>query len=318
MSGCTLNARMNLLPTDWRIRALIVTSVSLLVCLFLAREIDFKNALALLVEIDWPWLLAGLACFLVGHVFRYFRYLMIWDWKAGWASASVTCLHGFASYLMPLRLGELVLPVLARRLGEQTFLSALGGLIWMRLFDVVLVVCLAILALIVLDENSLLITQAASVFAMTPDQLTGVPAQSLLFVVTLMACFVAWWMLTRFQALSSLRKRVQFVLSSLLVWSVILLMNYGIAASVGLDFSFPTLVWLVVGTTFAYALPAQGVAGLGVHQLIWYLALAGHGVERELALELTVATHIIAIAYVLVLGALGLLAGWAGRRTGAG
>ena len=305
---------MKQLLADWRVRAFILTLVSLLVLLWLARETDVSQALAMLARVQPGWWLLALTSFLFGHLCRYRRYLLVWGWRAGLPSAAITSVHGFASYFLPMRLGELVLPALARRLGEQSFLVALAGLIWIRLFDLVVVLCLGAVAVLTLGPESLLVSQLASLAGAQPADLTGLPVDMLMVVLALTLLAAGWWMLGRFERLRSATSRLQFIVLSLLVWLAVLVMNEAIAASLSVSLSFAVLVWLLVGTTFAYAQPVQGVAGLGVHQLVWYLGLVSMGISSSQALQLTIATHVLVVACVLVLGMLGAVLGWLARQ----
>ena len=305
---------MRRLLADWRARALILVLVSALVCVYLMRNTDVSEALRLLGSADPLWWLLALASFLFGHICRYGRYLMVWGWRPGLPSAAITSLHGVASYFLPMRLGELVLPALSRRLGEQGFLVALAGLIWIRLFDLVMVLCLAALAMLALGPQSLLVTQLAAASGVSGAQLTGTAMDLAMMLAVLVLLGVGWWMLGRFERLDAVAARLKFCLLSVLVWAAVLAMNDAIAASLSLSLPFPVLVWLVVGMTFAYALPIQGLAGLGVHQLVWFLALTSVKVAPDPALQLTIASHVLVVACVLVLGMLGAVLGLLARQ----
>src|SRR5690554_6032676 len=122
------------------LRGLLVTLVTLSVVVFLLLQVDLQALQDSLRHIRLKPLFAGLLIFLLGHLLRYYRYALIWRWQPGMDSLAVTGWHGVSSYLLPMRLGELLLPALAKRLGGQGFVSVLFSLIWLRLFDLLVVI----------------------------------------------------------------------------------------------------------------------------------------------------------------------------------
>src|SRR5690554_4461320 len=247
--------------------------------------------------------------FLLWQLLRYCRYALIWRWQYGLSSLAVTGWHGVASYMLPMRLGELVLPTLAKRLGGQGFITALFSLIWLRLFDLLFVMIVAVVFLLL------------ALFA-HPEWLPQVwwptayeyafhwrsSLMLLLGVVLVIAVALASWVLHRRLGLMNGRSNRWFIATlTLLIWLSVLTMNTLLAQAVGVALSVPLVIWLLIGTTFIYVIPVQGLAGLGGHQLVWYAVLTAASASHNEALTLSVSTHVLTVFWVLILALISAL-----------
>lgn len=294
---------------SWLLRIIAALITTVLVIWFVAANVDFSIVVTSLQNVDLSFALLGFFAFLMGHFFRFFRYAQIWIWPFDARFMAASGCHGAASYMLPMRLGELLLPYLAQRLGDRGFFSVLGGLLWIRFFDVgvvILLACSVAIAGILFPglgigggEISLL---GNSYFATGAGFILAVIA---LLVVSLV--FVSWLVSTRFEALKGTRERLLFVVFSLFIWCFVLLMNYLLAKSLGASLGFPNLVLLLLVSTFAYAIPVQGLAGLGAHQLAWFFTLREAGITKDLSLAISLSSHVVVVIWVLGLAVIAAL-----------
>ena len=297
-------------------RILLVFLATVLVVGFLISRTSLGAVSESLRTFQFLSWLAALAIFLIGHFLRYLRYALIWRWQRDWQSFAITGWHGVASYLLPMRLGELVLPALAKRLGGQGFVDALFSLIWLRIFDLLLVMILAggfLLASLWLggevipsrwwpEGDGLLIAWRLGITVL------GVMAWSC-------ACLAVIWILRNRLGLGASRSAQLRVLTlSLLVWLSVLLMNTLLAYSLSVVLGPALVIWLLIGSTFAYAIPFQGVGGLGGHQLVWYAVLVAAAVPAADSMALSVSSHVLTFAWIVILAVLSALASWRAGR----
>src|SRR5690554_6339393 len=301
-----------MLSRSQALRSLLVASVTLVVMVFLLWQLDLNALQESLRHVRLKPLFFGLLMFLLGHLLRYCRYALIWRWQYGLSSLAVTGWHGVASYMLPMRLGELVLPTLAKRLGGQGFITALFSLIWLRLFDLLFVMIVAVVFLLL-------------ALFVHPEWLPQVwwptlyehalqwrsSLMLLLGVLLVFAVALAFWVLHRRLGLMDGRlNRWSIAMLTLLIWLPVLTMNTLLAQAVGVTLSVPLVVWLLIGTTFAYVIPVQGLAGLGGHQLVWYAVLIEASVSHNEALTLSVSTHVLTVFWVLILALISALLWW--------
>ena len=100
----------NLQPRN---RLYSILSIGLALGVIAAASYYGRELIAALRTVDWFWLIAGLVSYALNYMFRAVRlFLMskkqIRVWPEGLHAA---CLHGFATYMMPFRSGELTLPI---------------------------------------------------------------------------------------------------------------------------------------------------------------------------------------------------------------
>ncbi len=292
---------------SWLLRIIVALLTTVLIIWFVAAKVDFSIVVRSLQNVDLSFAFLGFFAFLMGHFFRFFRYAQVWGWPFNARFMAASGCHGAASYMLPMRLGELLLPYLAQRLGDRGFFSVLGGLLWIRFFDVGVVILLACsVAIAGIIFPGLGIRGGAllgnSYFASGAGFILAVIA---LLVVSLV--FVSWLVSTRFEALKGGRDRFFFVVFSVFIWCFVLLMNYLLAKSLGASLSFPSLVLLLLVSTFAYAIPVQGLAGLGAHQLAWFFTLREAGIAKDLSLAISLSSHVVVVIWVLGLAVIAAL-----------
>lgn len=281
-------------------RAAVVASITVAASWFLAKNVDAPDVMRLLARVEAGWAAAGLAVFLFGHWLRYRRYGFVWRWPLGPAFRATAVIHGFASYVLPLRLGELVLPVMVRRQGVTGFTSALGGLLLVRLFDALLV--LAAGGVVLLAQPGLSLPHPV------PDLFTR---PSIMLVGTLLCGAGLWWVGARLTSNHAGWRRLAFPGLSLGIWLSVAAMNLAVLRALGLEVTPVVLVLLLAFGVLVTVLPLQGFAGLGAHQIVWVLSLTAGGMDARQALDVSLASHVIIVLYVCVLGLAGLALGLA-------
>lgn len=287
-------------------RIVLVGGVTLGAAGFLLRHVDAGVVVNMIARVEAGWVLGGLAVFLFGHLLRYWRYSLVWRWPHGPEFLASTALHGFASYVLPLRLGELVLPIMMRRQGISGLPRSLGGLLLVRIYDAFLVMMAG--AVVFLARPDL---APVATFEFEDGLSTG-----LMSTFVFVFCTAGLWLVgRRLPASGGCKDRAQFSLLSVTIWLSVTGMNMAVLRALGLDVQPVLLLLLLVLGVAVMVTPIQGFAGLGGHQLVWVLALAASGRSAEAALEVALASHILIIFYVCVLGVVGLgLMLWADRR----
>ena len=98
-----------------------------------------------------------------------------------------------------------------------------------------------------------------------------------------------------------------FLIFTAFIWLCVLIYNYYIALSIGIDMDLGQLIILVLLLTFGYFLPLQGVAGAGVHEIAWLSVIAMGSVDKADAFIYAVASHFLVALMVVVLGLCSLL-----------
>lgn len=232
---------------------------------------------------------------------------MLWRWNVDAGALGITATHGFATYMLPLRLGELVLPVLVRRAGHARFGEALAGLVVVRIFDAMLVGMLGVGVYLAGPEMISMIWPGAE--TMLTSTVRGIAILMLAVSVV-----VALILLQALPGVHGLTARAGFIITSLGIWVSISGMNYFVMKAVGLQPEMYVLALLLVLGVFATLVPMQGVAGLGGHEIVWVASLMAGGLAADSALDIAIAPHVVLVVYSCVLGLIGFfLMGRSGR-----
>ena len=89
-------------------------------------------------------------------------------------SLGMSFVHNTANNLAPMRLGELVLPALARWMGNIEFSVGLTGLVWIRLLDFISLIGISVCIILLPSTGAIMLVLLAALIFLTPLLLTVV------------------------------------------------------------------------------------------------------------------------------------------------
>jgi hypothetical protein len=227
---------------------------------------------------------------------------------------AITLKLGFLNFVLPFRLGELGYPALMRQQYGHGLLRSAGVLVLARLFDLATV--LAILG------------GAAAIFYPTPVGRLGLMLGALLCAAAPLA------LVPLRQALAALLLRlsrrsgeevdrtagsaipasgqgaaVLAVLLGFALWLLFGLAAVLVAQAVVDSVSAAAAMLGAAAGNLAFALPVNGIAGLGPAQAAWVLATTWAGVPQPDAVVSALALHAVVLSNALLLGGLAFAGG---------
>lgn len=279
--------------------------LSLIVFLFIAAvAIKYRSALfQTLLLTDMKWLTAGLGCYFANYLGRAYRirsYLhnqlhLFPD------TLRITCLHGFASYFLPMRSGDLTLPVLLRFYHGIPIARGSRILLRARLLDILSLGLLLIGATTCsaprLDKPWLVL------FIVTGLVLIGAP-----YLLIALTRWKKGWLLERLKWLESGKENEtkyptwKELLQSLIIWFWTGCTTFCVIRSLDITLNFMDVWFFAAIQLPLQLLPIQGLANSGNHEAGWLAALKLLGIEPTSSLSVTLASHILLIGYVTTLG----------------
>jgi Lysylphosphatidylglycerol synthase TM region len=255
---------------------------------------------------------------------------------------AIACKLNFLNFVLPFRLGELGYPALMRRQYGHGLLRSAGVLLIARLFDLTTVLA------IFLGSAALAVHTAAGQVACALGALmVGLSPLALAGLGTAVAARVGPRLAGRAQRLSRVgarwrarggadrtgrlaaleasadqvvrlaaigRSALQLVvLLGFAIWLVFGLAAILVAAAV-VDTVGPGAALLgAAAGNLAFALPVNGLAGLGPAQAAWVVATTWAGVPQPDAVLSALALHAVVLSNALLLGAVAMLSGLARR-----
>jgi len=291
-----------------------ILSIGLALGVIVAAFYYGRELITALRTVDRFWLIAGLVSYALNYMFRAVRlFLMSKRQIRVWPEClHAACLHGFATYMMPFRSGELTLPLTLHATTHLTLAESSRLLIRARFLDLHVLGLLTILAALTAEVD---LTRAMRMlwFGMG-GLLTFAPHLLRIAAKAGNESSFRWLRgMGRFAVRDTFNPG-EFV-TSLAIWTTIACCFYFAARAIGLPLS-PTQVWLLVTLQLPLQIiPIQGFANAGNHEGGWVAGLVLLGVPASTALEIALTTHAILLTYVLVLGPAALLTARFAYRT---
>lgn len=218
-------------------------------------------------------------------------------------SLGISFVHNTANNLAPMRLGELLLPVMTRWIGNVKFSVGLTGLVWIRLLDFISLISIAICIILLPSVGPIMLAILAALIFLTPLLLTlGVPKIQHIRLP---------------QVLEDVRDQLIYEVENgrrlQRMWRITILawlakiggMAILLAALSGIPMT--DLMATILGAELSSILPIHGLAGAGSYEMGGILGSALVGLSPILALEITIQLHIYVLSLTVVFGILGAL-----------
>jgi hypothetical protein len=271
------------------------------------------------VEASWSHMIAAFA--LTGAVqwLRAWRFAVLTSGRRALpelAMIRIALQLNFLNFVLPFRLGELGYPALMRQQYGEPLLRSAGVLLIARLFD------LAIVAAI--------LSGTAALYAQSPVAQAGLVVCALLCTgAPLALAFLGAALCSRLLPYFAHKRRSAPALASLAaleapaarlalalgfaIWLLFGLAAVFAASAVATSVPPGAAMLGAAAGNLAFALPVNGIAGLGPAQAAWVLATTWAGVPTDAAVVSALALHAVVLLNALVLGGFAS-AGSLGRR----
>jgi hypothetical protein len=237
-----------------------------------------------------------------------------------WLFLRIALQLNFMNFVLPFRLGELSYPVLMKHHFEHGLLHSAGVLMLARLFDLAAVLAMLLGAAAVLGlgggsvgNTALVLGAAACGLAPFALLLGGHALRPRIKQLPHLGSAAA--KLTA--GLDALRDRTAAMSAVALGWAIWLLLGAAailVAGAVTATVSPPAALLGSAAGSIAFALPVNGIAGIGPAQAAWVAATTHIGVPWDDAVVSSLALHAVVLMNAVVLGALASIPDLAGRR----
>jgi len=309
-----------------KILTLIIT-VILVALLF--TQIDLKDVITTLQNINPIYLLAGFMVYTCSYFFRAWRFHILLNREVGLKDLfDIECVHNAVNNLLPARTGELSYVYLLKRINNKTTGEGIATLVVARIFDLIALIILFFIATFLIIAIPKIILDALWIIAifafflliilvliLTRGEKFVIGVQN---VVRKLHCEnnrgVNYLIRKGFETVESLDKIqmkksfAALIASSLLIWGF----NYFIVylLMIGMNFQISILL-VILGGTFILlttVLPIQGIAGFGTTETIWTLVFVPLGLSLDQAIISGFCYHIVIILYFMILGIYGWIA----------
>jgi len=284
----------------------IVLSGTIFILIVIVALYNKESVKEVISKTDPLWVLGGALCYCCNYFFRSYR---LWHYtlKSGALFPTylkITSIHGVNSYFLPMRSGDLTLPLLLRLHAGIPWSKGSRILVRARMLDIFSLGFLLFLANV--------FTEATIDFLL---RVIFVTIGLGLIVFPYFAVFVT--RSEKFQKIKLVRRifgegRATYpgsaeTLISLLIWFWTGSTLFCVIRSLDIPLSFLDVWFLAAIQLPLQLLPVQGVANTGNHEAGWLAGLSMLGIHVDLALPLALSSHVILICYVLLLGIISLL-----------
>ena len=262
--------------------------------------------ITVLGDIQIAWALAGFICLLGNYCLRAIRLRLLTNgrlplWPTG---IYCICMHGFATYMLPLRSGDLSLPFLLKSTTKMALSEGAAVLFKARLLEVFTLglwfLAAAALASPTLSRGVLLsmaacgIAMAAAPFVLKRILgLANIPFETVRKVAHRL----------------SQTSRMTFgeIVLTGAIWLSIALGLWCITSAIHLALPLMDLFVLIALQLVMQLVPVQGFGNSGNHESGWVAALMLLEYPADAALKFALTSHAIILIYVLIIGLVALL-----------
>ncbi len=265
-----------------------------------------QDMMAGLQDIRIKWAIAGFFCLLLNYCLRAVRFYVLTHRRLDVWPQGIYCalMHGFATYMLPLRSGDFSLPFLLKSTVGINLQDGLAVLFKARLLEVFTLglwfVAAATFSLSKLPRGIILsmavcgIAMAAAPFVLKKVlSLSVIPFESLRKIAN---------RLSRIDRMTLLE-----IVLTCGIWMAIVLGLWCVAFTIRLPLVLPDLFLLIALQLVMQLIPLQGFGNSGNHEGGWVAALVLKGFKPDEALHFALTSHAVVLVYVLIIGLFALL-----------
>jgi hypothetical protein len=299
----------------WVLSALLALAVSA-VCLWLLLTPPVLTSLGRLATRASPLpVLAAFALVALVQWLRAWRFAVMITGRLSFPDATLTRIAfqlNFWNFVLPLRLGELSFPVLMRRRLGYGLLHAGGVLLLARLFDLATVGAILLCAAATLDAwpgvGRILLMVGALGLGLAPLGLLigGLALRPRLASLPGIGA-IAERLTAGLDAVGGYRVGLIAVGLSLGIWLVLGVAAILVANAVVATVSPAAAMLGAAAGNVAFALPINGIAGIGPPQAAWVAGTTYVGVPWDDAVVSALALHAVVLANAVVCGGLAMV-----------
>jgi hypothetical protein len=235
-----------------------------------------------------------------------------------WVLVRVALQLNFLNFVLPFRLGELSYPMLMRRHYGYGLLHSAGVLLMARLFDLatVLSILLAAAAVLGLADGAghVALVLASLGLALAPFGLTllGRVLRPWIMQVSRIGDVTAK-LTAGLDAIGGRRAGLMAIVLGFAIWLLFGFAAILVAGAVTTTVSSAAAMLGAAAGNVAFALPINGIAGIGPAQAAWVAATTRAGVPWDDAVTSALALHAVVLTNAVVLGTIATIPGL-GRR----
>ena len=281
----------------------LLTSMTLsLVVIYVAMQHGGELFKAL-KQVRVSWAVAGLGCYGINYLLRALRIKIVMkDRIRMWPDAVHTaCLHGLATYLLPFRFGDFILPVILNKISNLNFANGASVLISVRLLDLWALGFWVVIASVLIDFS--LPASVHVLWVLFGISLSILPL-ILKSVIKLGERLTGKFWRQVIQWGTNASYSIEGGLVSFGIWTCVGACFFCTAKAIGLPLDFMD-VWLLITIQLPLQMiPLQGVANAGNHEGGWIAGLSLLGIPADQGLQFALLSHALLLSYVLTLGPL--------------
>ncbi len=305
------------------LKTLIPIVLAVIIIYLAFRNVDFVEFWSNIGEVDYRWVVLSILLSLVGYVARAYRWNILLEPLGNTPRLYNTTLAVLVGYLANIalpRLGEVVRCTLLFRTDKLPVDNSLGTVISERLVDM--------LALLILIFGALILE-----FELLSDFLSGYGvggafgwfywAAGIAFVLGL-ALFITMLYLFRrgffpklraflrglldgLLSIRHIRRKWQFVVSTVLIWVIYYLMSYTIVFALPATAHLDVIAGLMLLVTAGIAISLPVQAGFGTYHAMIAGLLLVYGIPEVTGLFVATLLHTSQIVAVAIFGGMALL-----------
>ncbi|MGF1477679.1 MAG: lysylphosphatidylglycerol synthase domain-containing protein [Geminicoccaceae bacterium] len=294
---------MTFRPPSKLVASLAALALTILCAWFLIRDESLQRSLDHLRDAQTLPLLFAFALTPLLHTWRAWRLQGLLPLAAAGHGSlwSVSARVLMWNFLLPFRLGELTFPWLLRQAAPVGIAEATGALIFTRLVDLATIVAIgAVAAWFTLADDVLpgprtLLLALGAIALATPAVL--VAGSTLLARIRRLENLAR----TAARAISPAR-HLRLLITSLGLWLTHATIGFLVLGAIVGPTTFATAALAAAAGNLAFALPINGILGLGPQQVAWVTVLDAAGIDWAKALGAALLAHLVVFAGAMICG----------------
>jgi len=305
---------MDILKIEINKKRVFLGSISLLVIFFFIQKIEIRELFNIIISFKWENAIISLFLYLVNYLIRLKRLMIVFNGNNWLRWFQFIGIFQLINRTLPFRSGEVVFPILLKRMFNIKYIESISKLITVRLFDVLtlLLVFLATVSWIGFGKQIyilLIILLIFLLFTLLFYNKKGIIGfiyniyikmfshHNEKLAIRIKSNMIEALKIDRFQLFSLF---VLSIFDKIINFGCIVIIVYGLGFNIILD----KLLVAIGLSGFSEILPINSLGNFGSLELGWVGALVYLGIDIETGIQSGFAFHLVIYSFGLIIGLL--------------
>lgn len=283
--------------------------LSIILIYFLLSKIEIEQLIKSVVNFSFEYYVIAMVLYFSVLILTAYRIKLFFPQQNYFILLLIACIHNFVNRVLPLRLGEFVLPIMLKKVNIRLF-NSFSAILSVRLLDLVVSLFTFFVVFLIFGLGGEKFKLFAIIFLSICSGLIFYHKKLLKFFTQIIYKIFSSKYFRKINKSISKENNIynenfkygQLLLVTFLRKIIFPVFSIMVILSLGYDLKIDQVIFASISSGFTEILPINSFGNFGTLELGWAGGLIYFGVPSEIAIESGFALHMLAFSMAIIIG----------------